>query len=235
MNVISLFSGIGGFELGLESVGMTCVAQVEQDEWCRRVLTKHWPHVSKFGDIQNLHIKDLNEMVQTTIRSRSALELEGAMPGQRDSKYDNVIELYQSGLSVQDVANFHGITRQAMWMILKRRGCQFRPQKRTGADNHFYRGGSTASDRAQNIVESAIEKNIIQRPNQCEQCGASYTFKDGRTAIQAHHIDYNKPLDIVWLCQQCHFEWHTKHTAKKEVSNEEANGNTIKLVVGGFP
>jgi len=51
---ISVFAGIGGFDLGLERAGMTCVAQVEIDEFCQRVLTKHWPEVPKYGDIREV-------------------------------------------------------------------------------------------------------------------------------------------------------------------------------------
>jgi DNA (cytosine-5)-methyltransferase 1 len=50
----SLFSGIGGIDLGLDRAGMVCRWQVEIDPFCRRVLAKHWPDVPKFGDIREL-------------------------------------------------------------------------------------------------------------------------------------------------------------------------------------
>ena len=48
----SLFSGIGGMDLGLERAGMQCGWQVEINEFCRKVLTKHWPNVPKFNDVR---------------------------------------------------------------------------------------------------------------------------------------------------------------------------------------
>lgn len=48
----SLFSGIGGMDLGLERAGMQCAWQVEIDAFCRKVLTKHWPNVPKFNDVR---------------------------------------------------------------------------------------------------------------------------------------------------------------------------------------
>lgn len=51
MRVLDLFSGIGGFSLGLERAGMQTVAFCEINEFCRSVLAKHWPDVPVHDDI----------------------------------------------------------------------------------------------------------------------------------------------------------------------------------------
>ena len=54
---ISLFSGIGGGDKGLEDAGMTCVLQVEIDPNAMLVLNHHWPNVKKERDVCNVSKK----------------------------------------------------------------------------------------------------------------------------------------------------------------------------------
>jgi hypothetical protein len=54
-------------------------------------------------------------------------------------------------------------------------------------------------------VAYAIKTGVLIR-QPCERCGATHDTSD----IVAHHEDYNKPLDVVWLCEAHHKERHTE-------------------------
>jgi DNA (cytosine-5)-methyltransferase 1 len=59
MRFVSLFSGVGGFDLGLEAAGWECVAQVEWDKHCQAVLAHHWPDVPRWSDVSEVSGYDL--------------------------------------------------------------------------------------------------------------------------------------------------------------------------------
>lgn len=55
LKILDLFSGIGGFSLGLERTGgFETVAFCEIDPFCQKVLKKHWPEVPIFEDVRTL-------------------------------------------------------------------------------------------------------------------------------------------------------------------------------------
>ena len=54
MRVLDLFSGIGGFSLGLERAGIQTIAFCEVDKKCRKTLAKHWPGIKIYDDIREI-------------------------------------------------------------------------------------------------------------------------------------------------------------------------------------
>jgi len=70
--------------------------------------------------------------------------------------------------------------------------------------NRAWRAEDTRRQTAHNAVRRAIIKgSIIKSP--CVKCGNEKSL--------AHHEDYGKPLDIVWLCQVCHKKRHKEMKA----------------------
>lgn len=58
--------------------------------------------------------------------------------------------------------------------------------------------------RARKILQSAVKVGYLNRPKICEIC------KSDERKIEAHHDDYNKPLEVRWLCRICHAHQHSK-------------------------
>jgi len=56
---VSLFAGVGGFDLAMERNGVEVVANVEIDKQCQKVLAKHFPKAKQFSDITDVKGSDL--------------------------------------------------------------------------------------------------------------------------------------------------------------------------------
>lgn len=57
MKAISLFSGVGGFDLGFERAGIETVLQAEQDPHCLKVLARHWPQTERVTDVRGVGVR----------------------------------------------------------------------------------------------------------------------------------------------------------------------------------
>ena len=49
-------------------------------------------------------------------------------------------------------------------------------------------------------VRLALNAGVLTRPDHCSGCGCP----DTERRIDAHHADYGRPLDVIWLCTRCH-------------------------------
>lgn len=61
------------------------------------------------------------------------------------------------------------------------------------------------------MVQLALKFNILVRPDTCSKCGV-------KCKPEAHHPDYSKPLDVIWLCKSCHENVH--HLNEEDTSKE---------------
>ena len=65
---LDLFSGIGGFSLGLEATGaFETVAFCDYDQYCQKVLRKHWPWVTIYDDVKELNSERLSANGHTEV------------------------------------------------------------------------------------------------------------------------------------------------------------------------
>jgi DNA (cytosine-5)-methyltransferase 1 len=101
MKVLDLFSGIGGFSLGLERAGMETVAFCEIEEYPQKVLRKHWPGVPIYDDVRGLTAERLiRDGVRFDIMSAgfpcqdlSVCGKQAGFGGERSSLYSEVIRI----------------------------------------------------------------------------------------------------------------------------------------------
>ena len=69
---------------------------------------------------------------------------------------------------------------------------------------------------AKDKLAYAIKEGIIIKPTKCSECERDFTeFKDENsinfrkpTLIHGHHEDYSEPLEVIWLCWECHARLH---------------------------
>lgn len=86
----SLFSGIGGIDLGLERTGMKCLWQVENNRFCQKILTKHFWNTLKFSDV-----KEFNNLISSQAGSLAKMS---QSPGSEQGLVDQEAGSGQSSL-----------------------------------------------------------------------------------------------------------------------------------------
>jgi len=84
---------------------------------------------------------------------------------------------------------FNGTCKTCRKLIHKKRGSKW------AKENH------PEKYKARYTLNNAIQSGKIVKPNKCEKCGIS-------SRLHGHHDDYQKPLDVVFVCDPCHKKTH---------------------------
>lgn len=84
------------------------------------------------------------------------------------------------------------------------------PDTPTQSPKVKYKSSPEAS-KAHGILNRAIAKGNVTRPNLCDECGQTGN-------IEGAHYDYDHPLNVEWLCKPCHSRW----------DRAEPKGGTVK-------
>ena len=87
--------------------------------------------------------------------------------------------------------------------------------------NKTYKDKYPDKQKAKTAVANAIRLGKLKRLP-CSQCS--------NVKSQAHHSDYTKPLEVVWLCQQCHTKQHHPTIGNKVVSGQQRSSIKISIV-----
>lgn len=80
---------------------------------------------------------------------------------------------------------------------------RIRGSRQTTEYQRQYRARFPNKYKAQRIVGRAIRAKTLH-PEPCVVCGTE-------ESVVAHHNDYLKPLNVVWMCQAHHVQWHKKN------------------------
>lgn len=60
--------------------------------------------------------------------------------------------------------------------------------------------------KAKTAVNNALSRGKLKKPSKCERCGQ----ETESSRLHGHHHDYDKVLDVTWLCVSCHAQEHYK-------------------------
>lgn len=122
IRVLDLFSGIGGFTLGLESTGhFKTLAFCEKDPFCRKVLNKHWQGVPVYDDITNARFTESVDMVTAGFPCQDiSLAGKGAgLTGERSGLYWHILRtLRMVGRKVLLLENVAGLLVRGLGTVL---------------------------------------------------------------------------------------------------------------------
>lgn len=95
----SLFTGVGGFDMGFDQHGYTCKWQVEWDQHCQQTLAHHWPDVPRHGDVQTVnghHLQPTDVIIYgSPCQDLSVAGQRRGLDGQKSSMFHEAVRIFK--------------------------------------------------------------------------------------------------------------------------------------------
>jgi DNA (cytosine-5)-methyltransferase 1 len=201
----SLFAGIGGLDLGLERAGLTCRWQVEIDDYCQRVLTKHWPDVLKFRDVREVGAHNLEPVdvicggfpcQDVSTAGRGAGIAEGTRSGLWRQFARIISELQPKFVLIENVP---GLRTKGLDIVLQ-----------DLADADYDAEGHPVTASAFGLDHKRERLFIVAYPAGvgCEEPRFDWTHPDDRKTLQSweanHVVDALRRGTLPYLCREDH-------------------------------
>ena len=207
LKLLDLFSGIGGFSLGLESTGgFETIAFVEKDDFCQKVLKKHWPNITIEGDIRNVKGDKYEADIITGGFPCQPFSVAGKRKGTDDDRYlwDETIRVVREckprwfiGENVEGLININnGVVLRQVQTDLEKEGfevqCLVIPASGVGAWHQRKRiwimAYSNSNGYRNKIGRSNGEKEEIQ--NQHRQNNSTSRKSSRTSSVRETSIEY---------------------------------------------
>jgi DNA (cytosine-5)-methyltransferase 1 len=129
MRALSLFSGVGGFDLGFERAGIRTVAFAESDKWASEVLARHWPDTPNRGDVLEL----FRDEQHASVDGQHLRDAGGTSSERHGEPAARSIDLVHGGFPCQDLSVAGkraglGGERSNLWYQFQRILSELRPR-----------------------------------------------------------------------------------------------------------
>lgn len=95
-----------------------------------------------------------------------------------------------------------GADEQFKWLLQRVEAGRKGGQAKGKQDHNLPESERIKRAGSRSILAKAVQNGTIEKPEFCQDCGKTDCI------IEGHHDDYEKPLDVIWLCKQCHTETH---------------------------
>lgn len=82
---------------------------------------------------------------------------------------------------------------------------QWRVENKADYDARMKKHKSSKEGRARSILTSSVHRGRVVKPDKCQKCGSEIE----KSKLHGHHHDYDKPLDVLWVCSLCHGKLHS--------------------------